>query len=132
MWIVHVLVYQDMSMNRSRTMGSAWVLWRFAVLPLGSSSTSAADGLLVRERSGDGVSRSPPDQSRICSIKARSQTCCWVGRPRDLECLSGGQLRPTDRAMAARSARTSSSEEDGRSTVNDDHLLTKRCIEKQP
>ena len=53
-----------LAMNRSRTMGSAWILGRFAVLPLGSSSTSAATGLLVRQRSGDGVSWSPPDLSR--------------------------------------------------------------------
>ena len=34
----------------------------------------------------------------------------------------------TDRAMAARSVRTSSSEEESRSTDEEDRLLTKRCI----
>ena len=34
-------------------------------------------------------------------------------------------------AMAARSARTSSSEENARSTDEEDHLLKKRCIERQ-
>ena len=43
----------------------------------------------------------------------------------------GGQLRPTDRAMAARSARTSSSEEESSSTDEEECLLTKRCIETQ-
>ena len=37
-----VLHLWDMSMNLSRTMGSSWTLRRFAVLLLGSSSTSAA------------------------------------------------------------------------------------------
>ena len=46
-------------------------------------------------------------------------------------CMSRcGQLRPTDRAMA-RLARTSSSEEESRSTDEDERLLTKRCIEGQ-
>ena len=60
-------------MNQSRTIGSVWILWRFAVLPLGSSSTGAAAGAagaaqgvlvqavsLVCERSGDRVSWVPP------------------------------------------------------------------------
>ena len=41
-----------------------------------------------------------------------------------------GQLGPTDKAMAASSARTSSSEEDARSADKEDRLLTKRCIEQ--
>ena len=45
--------------------------------------------------------------------------------------MTGGQLRPTDRAMAASSACRSSSEEGSRSTDEEDRLLTKRCIEKQ-
>ena len=40
------------------------------------------------------------------------------------------QLRPTDTAMAARSVHTSS-EEESRSTDEDEGLLTKRCIEGQ-
>ena len=58
----------------------------------------------------------------MCSWRAHSQSCCQLGKPRDFACLSGGQLRPTDRAMAARSARTSSSEEDARSTDEDRSL----------
>ena len=49
--------------------------------------------------------------------------------------LIEGQLRPTDKAMAGRSARTSSSEEDAeddaRSTDEEDRLLTKRCIKRE-
>ena len=64
-----VLHWWDLSMNQSHTTGSAWTLRRFAVLPLGSSSTGAAarrtrsagmGDLLVCERSGDGVSWLPP------------------------------------------------------------------------
>ena len=40
-----VLHWSNMSRNQSRTMGSAWILWRFAVLPLGSSSASSAAGV---------------------------------------------------------------------------------------
>ena len=58
-----------------------------------------------------------------------------AGRPSDFPCLSGGQHRPTDRAMAASSARMSSSEqdaeEDARSTDEEDRLLTKRCIKRK-
>ena len=43
--------------------------------------------------------------------------------------MTGCQLRPTDRAMAARSVRTSSSEEKSRSTDEDERMLTKPCIE---
>ena len=53
---------------------------------------------------------------RMCSWRARSHSCCQLGRPADHPRLSGGQLRPTDRAMAARSACMSSSEEESRST----------------
>ena len=52
-------------------------------------------------------------------------------RPADRRRLSGGQLRPTDRAMAARSARMSSSEEESRSTEEKERLMTKRCIVRQ-
>ena len=45
--------------------------------------------------------------------------------------FTGGQLRPTNRAVAARSARTSSREEESRSTDEEERLLTKRCIEEQ-
>ena len=38
------------------------------------------------------------------------------------------QLRPTDRAMAARSARTSSSEEESRLSDDEERLLTKRSM----
>ena len=67
----------------------------------------------------------------LCSCRARSQRCYHLGRSADRHRLTGGQLRPTDRAMAARSARTSSSEEDARSTDEEDRLLTERCIERQ-
>ena len=43
---------------------------------------------------------------------------------------SSGPL-PFDKAMAARSTRTSSSEEDAKSTDEEDRLLAKRCIEWQ-
>ena len=78
--------------------------------------------LLVCERPVDGFSWSPPGRAlqatcgsswwwRMWSCRARSQSCCQLGRPRVFVYLSGGQLRPTDNAMAARSARTSSSAE---------------------
>ena len=68
---------------------------------------------------------------RMCSCKARSESCCQLGHPTDRCRLTGGQLRPTDRAMAARSARTTSSEEDAETTDEENRLLTKRCIERQ-
>ena len=68
---------------------------------------------------------------RMRSCRARSQSWCQLERPADRSRLTGGQLRPTDRAMAARSARTSSSEGDARSTDEEDRLLTKRCVERQ-
>ena len=40
-----VFHWPNMSRNQSRTIGSAWILRRFTVLPLGSSSTSAAAGV---------------------------------------------------------------------------------------
>ena len=52
-------------------------------------------------------------------------------RPADCGSLTGGQLRPKDRATAARSVRMSSSEKESRSTDMDERLLTKRCIERQ-
>ena len=62
--------------------------------------------------------------------RARSQ-CCPLERLADHR-LTGGQLRPTDKAMA-RSARTSSSEDAEEDAEEDareeDRLLTKRCIE---
>ena len=45
-----VFHWWDMSMNQSRTLGSAWTLRRFAVLPLGSSSTIAAAGVAEASR----------------------------------------------------------------------------------
>ena len=54
-----------------------------------------------------------------------------LGRPVDRRRLTGGQLRTTDRAMAASSVRTSLSEAESRSTVEEDRLLMKRCIERQ-
>ena len=50
----------------------------------------------------------------------------WAGRFR----MPGGHLKPTDKAMAARSDRTSSSE-DGRSIDEEERMLTKRCAEWQ-
>ena len=57
-------------------------------------------------------------------------------RPADRCRLTGGQQTPTERAVAARSARKSPGEEDAeeeeaRSTDEEDRLLTKRCIERQ-
>ena len=65
----------------------------------------------VREQSGDGLSpgRQHPGRCKqtpcgiscwwkMRSCRARSQRCVLV-RPSDIPCLSGGQLRPTDKAM---------------------------------
>ena len=69
------------------------------------------DGLPGRHQAGR-CKRMPCGSSwwfMMCSCRARSQSCCRLGRPRGVFVnLSGGQLKPTDRAMAARSARTSS------------------------
>ena len=80
--------------------------------------------LLMCERSGDGVSRLPP----VRPLQADTTRNLMVGEGVLLKSTfsqllparaSGGpppldwwQLRPTDRAMAARSARTSLSEEE--------------------
>ena len=68
---------------------------------------------------------------RMCSCRPRSQSCCRQGCPVNCCRLTGGQLRPTDTEMATGSARTSSSEEDARSTDKEDRSLSKRCIERQ-
>ena len=82
---------------------------------------NTAAGLIFNESCGcggtiDGFSWSPPFREGL--------VLCQQGRPRVFVYLSGGQLRPTDRAMAARSARTSSSEAESRSTDEEDRLLT--------
>ena len=66
----------------------------------------------------------------MCSWRARSQCCCQLERWADRRRLCGGPLRPTDRAMAARSIRMSSSEEGSRSTEEEERLLKTRCIER--
>ena len=67
-------------------------------------------GLLVCDRSVDCLSWSPPSRPlladtmwalMVVEVRARSQCCCQLGPPRDRRRLSGGRLRPTDRAMAA-------------------------------
>ena len=58
--------------------------------------------LHVCERSGDALSRSPPPGRCGRSCRARSQSCGQLGRPADRSRLTGGQLRPTDRAMNGR------------------------------
>ena len=47
-----VFHWYNMSRNQSRKMWSTWTLWRFAVLLLGSSSTSAAAGANGGDRGG--------------------------------------------------------------------------------
>ena len=149
-----LLHWSSMSRNQSRAMGLTCILRRFDALPLGSSSTGAATGVTGAARGVltwassscvSGRSMASPGRhqagrckrtpcgsswcSRMWSCRARSQSCCLLGRPRVcFVYLSGGQLRPTDRAMAARSARTSSSEEASRSTDDEERLLTKRSM----
>ena len=96
-----VIHWRDMSRNQSRTMGSTWTLRSFAVLPLGSSSTewvgggtgsASVGGILVRQRTGDGISWSPTSPAAVsghhaggyggggmCSCRARSQCYCRGG-----------------------------------------------------
>ena len=45
-------------------------------------------------------------------------------------CLSGGQNRPTERAMVARSARPSAREEDAASTDEENRLLNREAVEE--
>ena len=101
--------------------------------------------LLVCERSGEGLSWSPPapplqaDTMRelmVVEDVLLESTFLELLPSEGSSCrLIGGQLKPTDKAMATHSARTSSSEEDAeeesRSTDEEDRLLTKRCIERQ-
>ena len=112
-----------MSRNQSRTVRSTWILWRFEPLPLGSSSTSAAAGvvgaagsadvsdLIVCERSGDGLSWSPP------------------ARPLQADTMANPDQQT--QGSGARSARTSLSEEDARSTSSlADEALHREAVEK--
>ena len=125
-----VLHWSSMSRNQSRAMRSTRTLRRFDALPLGSSSTGAAAGaaqgvlMLASSSCMSGRSMASPGRHQagrckrmpcgsswritMCSCRARSQSCCRLGRPRVFVYLSGGQLKPTDRAMAACSARKSS------------------------
>ena len=120
-----VFHWWDMSRNQSLTMGSTWTFVAFcraAVLPLGSSSTSAAAGVEQAaqascvSRTSDCPGRHQPGRCKrtpcasswwwtMCSCRAHCQRCCMLGRLTDFACLS----------MAARTARTSSSEEGARS-----------------
>ena len=105
----------------------------------GGTSGAGTGDLLVCERSGDGLSWSPParplQKDTMRKLMVGGGCACVEYVPADRCRLTGGQRRPTDRAMAARSARTSSSEEhaeeDVRSTDEEDRLLTNRCIERQ-
>ena len=99
--------------------------------------------LLVCELPVDGFSWSPPGRALQADavwelveledvvLQSIFPELLPAGRPADRHRLTGGQLRPTDRATAARSARTSSSEEASRSTDDEERLLTKRSIEGQ-
>ena len=103
--------------------------------------SAGMDDLLMCERPVDGFSWSPPVRPqkprrsswwwKMCSCRARSHNCCQLERPADCRRLTGAQLRATDRAMAARSVRTSSSEDESSSTDEDERLLMKCCIEGQ-
>ena len=101
----------NMSRNQSHTMGSTWTLRRFAVLLLGSTSTNAvaARGVLTWAISScvSGRSMVSPAPGEHVPRAAAS----WRVR--------ATALRPTDRAMAVCSVRTSSSEEESRSTDED-------------
>ena len=136
-------------------MGSAWTLRRFAVLPLGSSSTSAAAGvagaargvgvgellvcevgrlLLVATRLGAASGHhAEAHGGRGCAPEERvpELLASWADRASaSCTCLVANSDQ-SDRAMAARSARTSSREEESRSTDDEERLLTKRSIEGQ-
>ena len=105
----------------------------------GGWSTDVGD-LLLSERSGGGFSWLSPAQPLYADtmrelvvvedvlLKSTFSQLLPAGRPADRRRLTGGQLRPTDRAMAARSARTSSSEEASRSNDDEERLLTKRSM----
>ena len=92
--------------------------------------------LLVCERPVDGFSWSPPGRAlqadAVWELVVLEDVVLQSIFPELLPTgASGGQLRPTNRAMAARWARTSSSEETSRSTDDEERLLTKRSIEGQ-
>ena len=100
----------------------------------GGTGSLAVGNLLVCERPVDGFSRSPPDRAlqadTMRKLVMAEDAADLLPRPRVcFVYLSGGQLRPTDWAMAARSARTSSCEEESRSTDDEERWLTKRSIE---
>ena len=73
---------------------------------------------------GVDAGHTPQKDSRL-SFLARVQHVVQTGR----ELRS---LRPTDRAMAARSVRTSSSEEESRLSDDEERLLTKRSMATRP
>ena len=92
--------------------------------------------LLVRERLVDGFSWSPPGWTlqadtlrELVMVQDMVLQGSQLGRPGVFVYLSGGQLRPTDKAMAASSARTSSSAGAARLSDEEERLLTKRSIE---
>ena len=72
-----------------------------------------------------------PDLMAVEAVLLQSTFPALRAGPSDFACPSGGQLRPTDRAMTARSVRTSPSDEESRSMDEEDRLLTKRYIERQ-
>ena len=110
-----------------------WGGWR------GTGSLGVGE-LLVCERPVDGFSWSPPGRALQADtmrnlvvledvvLRSAFTELLPAGRPADRRRLTGGQLRPTDRAMAARSARTSSSEEASRLSDDEERLLTKRSM----
>ena len=117
---------------------SKWTLRRFAVLLLGSSSTSAAAGVAGAARGVLSWSISScvsgPRWVLLVATRPAAVSGHHAGAHGGGGCapeehvptaLDWGQLRPTDKAMAANSVRTSSS----RSTDEDEGLLTKCCIE---
>ena len=78
---------------------------------------------------GDGVS---PARTLSADMmwKLMGSPCCCQLRPADHCRLTGGQLRPAEKATAARSARTSSSEEESRSTDEKERLQWNTLLEQ--
>ena len=125
----------NMSRNQSRTMGSTWTSRRFAVLlglvfnecsgwsrwgGRGGTRSGDVGDLLGTERSSDGVSRLPPIRPQADTMRELMvvEDVCASGERVPSAAASWGV--PTDRAMAARSARTLS-----RVSRNPDQLMRK-------
>ena len=72
----------------------------------GGTRSAGVGNLLVCKRLAADVSQSADTMRKLMVAEdapgeRRSLSCCHLDGPRDFACLSGGQLRPTDRAMAA-------------------------------